>query len=215
MFMLKRSAPAEKGVAPRLVPGMDWGRSKAYESGSWGITIIRENLKKGEYEKLRSELINKLQKLKYKGEFVMREVKRKEEVFKGEFLDLIPDIVFTPNKGFSATSFPSGKTFKKAERKKNLQGDHFACREGVFIAYGSDIKAGGEVKEAELVYIAPLVLHMLKVPIPPDMDGKVLKEIFKKESELAKRKVKYQSEKGRGTEMEKLLIKRKIKGLRI
>ena len=72
-----------------------------------------------------------------------------------------------------------------------------------------------ESKGAELVYIAPLVLHMLKVPIPPDMDGKVLKEIFKKESELAKRKVKYQSEKGRRTEMEKLLIKRKIKGLRI
>ena len=32
--------------------------------------------------------------------------------------------------------------------------------------------------DANLVDVAPTILHILKVPIPKDMDGKVLREIF-------------------------------------
>ena len=41
--------------------------------------------------------------------------------------------------------------------------------------------------------IAPTVLHLLGIAIPKEMDGKVLKDIFKEKSEAYKRKQVYQS----------------------
>ena len=40
--------------------------------------------------------------------------------------------------------------------------------------------------------LAPTILHILGVPVPEDMDGRVLKEIFAPDSDYAGRKVQYQ-----------------------
>ena len=45
---------------------------------------------------------------------------------------------------------------------------------------------------AHVMDIAPTVLHMFGLPVPKDMDGRVLTEIFKKESEPGQREVAYQ-----------------------
>ena len=55
--------------------------------------------------------------------------------------------------------------------------------------------------------IAPTVLYLMGYSIPKDMDGKVLMEIFKPESEIAKRKPKY-IERRKLEEEIKLKIKR-------
>ncbi len=47
----------------------------------------------------------------------------------------------------------------------------------------------GVIKGAELIDVTPTILHMLNVPIPSDIDGKVLK-IFDKGSDFEKRTVK-------------------------
>ena len=41
------------------------------------------------------------------------------------------------------------------------------------------------INNAENIDITPTVLHILGVPIPEDIEGKVLKGIFRKESKLA------------------------------
>ena len=50
--------------------------------------------------------------------------------------------------------------------------------EGVLIASGPAFRAGAAPEGATLLDIAPTVLHLLGVPVPADMDGRVLTEIL-------------------------------------
>ena len=62
--------------------------------------------------------------------------------------------------------------------------------------------------DAEDVRVPATILHMFDILIPRDMDGRVLKEIFKPDSELAGREVEYQKI------SEKDIIKERIKDLK-
>ena len=81
---------------------------------------------------------------------------------------------------------------------------------GIFLAFGPDLKTGEKLKGLRLIDLAPTILHIFGTPIPKDMDGRVLKEIFKEDSEPAKREVEYQ-----GDVDEKELVKEKIKKLKV
>ena len=51
--------------------------------------------------------------------------------------------------------------------------------EGVLIAAGPAVPPGRDARgDADLLDIAPTVLHLLGVPVPDDMDGRVLAEIL-------------------------------------
>ena len=76
---------------------------------------------------------------------------------------------------------------------------------GIFIAYGRDIAKKRKIDNAKITDIAPTVLHMFSVPIPDDIDGKVLMNIFKEKSVFKSNKVIYFK-----SEDEKYRIKRKI-----
>src|SRR5205085_4673898 len=49
---------------------------------------------------------------------------------------------------------------------------------GIFLAQGSVIRAGATLEGACMTDLAPTILHLLGVPVPDDMDGHVLEEIF-------------------------------------
>jgi predicted AlkP superfamily phosphohydrolase/phosphomutase len=66
----------------------------------------------------------------------------------------------------------------------NGQGTHKV--HGIFIAYGKDIKKNYKINGVKIYDIAPTILHIFNLPIPNNMDGKVLIEIFESESELLK-----------------------------
>lgn len=86
--------------------------------------------------------------------------------------------------------------------------------DGIFLAYGSGIKKGYRIRIARIIDIAPTILHIFSLPIPNDMDGQVLKEIFEEDSEFSKRKPKYVDPNyyKKGQESERL--KKTIKKLR-
>ncbi|MHA1440218.1 MAG: alkaline phosphatase family protein [Promethearchaeota archaeon] len=93
-----------------------------------------------------------------------------------------------------------------------LTGTH--CQNnGVFIIRGENIKEGLKIEEIKPYDIIPTILSLLDVPIPFEVDGKVLKEIFK---ELPKeiyfnKKDKEDSKRTRLSKEEEEKIKEKLK----
>ena len=51
-------------------------------------------------------------------------------------------------------------------------------RNGMVLFSGPGIKSGYYFKGAEIFDIAPTILNLMKIPVPIDIDGVVLKQIF-------------------------------------
>jgi arylsulfatase A-like enzyme len=82
--------------------------------------------------------------------------------------------------------------------------------QGVFMAYGPDIKKSGEKLPNLKIYdVTPTVLHMFGLPVVKDMDGRVLTEIFNEGSEQGQKQVIY-----REVDYEVERIKARVRQLR-
>jgi hypothetical protein len=57
----------------------------------------------------------------------------------------------------------------------------FHKMDGIFIATGAGIRKGVEITGAEIIDMSPTILYMMGLPIPEDMDGKMLNDIFESE----------------------------------
>jgi len=191
---LKRTVDFEKSLA--FIP----------TSESFGIYInIRDSSEK---EKIVRKLISKLSSLEYSGRKVFSYVFRKEEVYRGPFIDLAPDILLLPNGFFVSASLHSDRLFEQFEPSS------FHEMYGIFLAYGLGIKKGQRV-DAKICDIAPTILHIFGLPVPNDMDGRVLMEIFEKNSEFAKRKPKYVDPSYYEKKQEDEKLKQTIKNLKL
>lgn len=171
-----------KEKAKRFYETIDWSRTKAYEVGN-GIFINKEVVgSEKEYEALRDEIARKLYEIRdpKTGRRVVTEVFRKEEIYCGKHINRAPNLLYV-----------SHFTKRFAEGRLYITGDHRL--NGMFIAYGPDIKKEGiELSNMKIYDITPTILHTFGVPIPNDVDGRVLKEIFRETSDLAKRPVEYE-----------------------
>jgi arylsulfatase A-like enzyme len=49
---------------------------------------------------------------------------------------------------------------------------------GILIVKGKEIAKSVKINNAKIWDIAPTILYLMDIPIPSDMDGKVIKEIF-------------------------------------
>ncbi len=195
------------------IPGVDWSKTQAHltTSKGWGIKIKNENLNRN-YEEVREEIIKKLKQLKdSSGNRVVKNAWRGEEIYWGKYEEQVPDIIFLKEDIFKVRPSLVGKLFTKIRKKEeNYIGNHDSSREGIFFAFGPDINDNGEnMDKVQLYDIAPTILHMYGIPVPEDMDGRVLKEIFKEDSEPGKREVEY-----RDTGKDKDLISSKVKKLK-
>jgi predicted AlkP superfamily phosphohydrolase/phosphomutase len=181
-----------------------WDKAKVFSYGTWGTIYLnligREQqgiVKKEEYEQLRNEIITELQKISVKAH-------KREELYYGKYLESAPDIIIetddyvtsiSPGVGFG-TEFLDGSD--GSHRKDN----------GTFIAWGPDINKNFEVN-AKIYDVTPTILHMFGMLIPKDMDGRVLREIFKDKSKLFNREVLYTEIQDNVKDKE--LIKNKLK----
>jgi predicted AlkP superfamily phosphohydrolase/phosphomutase len=166
---------------------IDWSKTKAYagsntEQGIYINLIGREpygTVHPNEHEKTRDELIKKLSTLCHPvtGERLLSHVFKREDIYSGPYLDNAPDIIFFLSNGeYLADVQPADKLF---EEKHWRMGSGTHRSEGIFIAYGTDINNGIRINNARIIDLAPTLLNMLDLPIPDDMEGRVLSEIFK------------------------------------
>lgn len=178
-----------------------------------------------QYERLRDYIMDQLiQARDYKtGRRVIREVFRKEEVFTGKHLDEAPDIGILWDESDVISGITSQKEGESEYRVAFPRQDDIRTGEhslfGTLILWGQGVKRGQVLSDAEIVDLAPTILHVMGQPIPSDMDGRVLIEAF--ESGFLKHPIRY--ERGAGdrkkrfdgtySEDERREIRERLKGL--
>ena len=207
---------------PTTKKSIDWKRTKAFYNSTIGpAPSIGINLdgrqpkgivKKGEYSELMEFIISELLKVKdtETGRKIVQDVFRREDIYHGPYVSEAPDITFLTNNLEYAATDRIYQNSLVSEPVHTGRGTH--RMNGIFIAYGSDIKSiGEELKKARIIDLAPTILHMFDLKIPKDMDGKVLAHIFKPNSQIAKRPITY----NKITEKERIRARiRRLKKLR-
>ncbi len=163
---------------------VDWSRTTAYSIGYIGEVHI--NLKGREpqgivnpgveYETLRDKIITDLVALTLPdGKPLVEHVWKKEEIYHGGHLAEAPDILFLPRNletiAFGDFEFGSNKVL---EPSYGVSSSH--RMNGVLIAAGPGVQPHASIKAPRLIDLAPTILHMLGLPVPADMDGRVLAE---------------------------------------
>lgn len=177
---------------------IDWSRTIAYSYGSYGNIFLNDHLLANERDKIKliNEIRIKLNNLlePNSNQPLIRNFWVKKELYKGNNLDKFPDIILNMGDfSYAASttfSFFSNKIF--SEPKTFKSGDHSMY--GVFMAFGPDINKGLDLKGAEICDVTPTILHMFGIPVPEDMDGRILNEIIKNDEELSNTKIEYQTE---------------------
>jgi len=192
-----------KDAYPTLSEGktIQWERTKAfsYEGGGTnftGIQILHKRIfpnsavDSDEYENLRNELCRRLKDLKdpQTGSHMIEKVFLKEQVFHGDQKHLMPDIILKLKDNYQTIS-SLASSIVVSDR------DLVHTERGIFIADGPIFRKGLEIEQMNIVDIAPTVLHILNIPIPEDMCGKVIRALFTDESRLAEERIKYQAPK--------------------
>jgi predicted AlkP superfamily phosphohydrolase/phosphomutase len=168
---------------------INWKETRAYagnhtEQGIYINLKGREQLgivKPGnEYEEIRNSIIKKLKKLRdpETGNALEMKIYKKEEVYHGPYLNDAPDL-FVEIKGLECLVQKEiyHKSFFGIPNKTS--GTH--RKNGILILKGKYIKENCYIKNANIVDIAPTILYSLGIPVPEDMDGRVLDEAFTEE----------------------------------
>ena len=196
--------PPEVNVSDsKIIPG--------YSSGAYGALHIMDPV--NDYEKVREEAIQELKKLE-KVYGLSLEIFKREELYWGDKSNQAPDLMFKINDhqcNIQASTL-KGEIFSDNLPFKNKSGSHRG--EGIFCAFGPDIIEGKKIN-AKIYDLAPTILHIFGVPIPNDIDGRVLKEIFREDSEIAKRKPNYSNPNYYDKKRENEKLKKVIRNLKL
>lgn len=183
-------------VGDRLISQMtfidiDWERTRAYGVGSGNVRVNLEGREPGgivrpdEYDEVREQIVGVLTKVKdpETDEGIFREIYKREQIYSGGYLEDAPDIVPHYKDGYRGILFgPEGQTFASREYHLLRGNTGFHTMDGIFIACGPDIvNHGQKVADLNIVDVAPTILHCLDITPPPFLDGKVAKEIFRRD----------------------------------
>ena len=164
-----------------------WSKTRAYtsiRSTGEGVSVNLQGrevdgiVPSEDYERVRDEVAEAVEGFRdpATGRSPVRKIWRREEVFKGRFLDRAPDLLFEPAEGYSLTH---AKRF--VEKADWVSGAHRL--DGVIVASGPKVDRDGFAQSSpNLIDIAPTLLAALDAPASVAHTGKVLPEVVGREA---------------------------------
>ena len=170
---------------------IDWSRTEAFASYDEFLPRgIRTNVRGrepmcivdpgAEYEGLRVALTQKLQGLRHPltGRKVVSRVYTREELYHGPQVHRAPDLIVHWNDNAYFSGSKPGKRTHQKFKLSHLERSGEHRDDGILIAKGPHFRTDHRLNGAEIMDIAPTVLHLMGVPVPADMDGRVLTSMF-------------------------------------
>jgi predicted AlkP superfamily phosphohydrolase/phosphomutase len=179
------------------VQDVDWSRTRAYSAGYGSPIFINlkgrqpdGSVKPGkEYDSVVDQLIADLKAVKERGSdsLLFSEFHRRDEIFSGPFIDRAPDlVVLAKNPEFHTAGW---KEFDEDPWQSSLGDENSKMRlmfqmrvpytgnhrmDGILFFAGPGIRTKTELSGVSIVDIAPTTLALLGVPVPNEMDGRVI-----------------------------------------
>lgn len=163
---------------------VDWSKTKVATIWGYKVGYLFVNLNSRncqgpvqpgeEYENLMNELAARFRDLRHPrtAERLFTRVARGSEMYPQARKDiLLPDLVLIPDDRYEV-SFSTSENMLRASR----EGAH--RRHGVLLITGKGVRAQSKDFFPRLIDLAPTILHLLGLPIPTDMEGRVLEEIL-------------------------------------
>ncbi|MBN2570376.1 MAG: alkaline phosphatase family protein [Deltaproteobacteria bacterium] len=116
------------------------------------------------------------------GAALIRKAYRKKDAFTGNDLSNAPDVTLAFNEGYGA-GMPTIEDMETGDSiiadSLYWKGDHH--KDGVFMAWGPDVRIGHTLSGAAIIDVAPTILYSFGLPVFKAMDGKVLDDAFSPE----------------------------------
>ena len=168
---------------------VNWSKSKAYtsiRSTGEGISInlagreLDGSVDPADYEKVRGAIMDRIGSYvdPKTGKKPVKEIYKREDIFKGRYADTAPDILMVPAEGYSLTHARSA-----IEDADWVSGDHRI--EGTIVAVGPNVKPFEN--EPALIDMAPTLVAALDAPTAVKPTGRVLQEIVGADAALVAR----------------------------
>jgi len=166
----------------------DWNRTRvaviyAYQMGFLYVNLVGRGPKGivgpgREYETLLADLVARFRELRHPstGERLLQDVMRGVDIYPVANNDIaVPDLVLIPVDGYGF-SF----SLNDAPPKVSEEGTH--RHNGVLLINGDFVRQPTAGFRPNLIDLAPTILRILGLPVPSDMDGRVLEEILNLDS---------------------------------
>ena len=187
-FRGKQDSPIERLAESAFLSRrhIDWSKTKAYAQGNFGQIFLNVKgrqpqgcVEPEDVRPLLDELKAGLMALPHPetGKPLVERIYEREELYNGPQAHLAPDLtVVLEDWRYRTIGLHDFTTNKLISPAFGPTGDH--RMEGMIVASGPGFRQGATPQGANLLDIAPTVLHLMGVPVPADMDARVLAEIL-------------------------------------
>jgi predicted AlkP superfamily phosphohydrolase/phosphomutase len=167
---------------------VDWPRSQVYSVGNFGQMYVNLEGREpqgcvspgADYEEVLDDLTQRLRAMADPDtqQPVVADIWRREAVHEGPYAERAPDLMFLTRdmlyKAMGLSDFSSHRVFDPVY---GTTGHH--RMEGVMIWHGPGVIKEGECFEGARIYdLAPTILYLMGQPVPTEMDGQVLLDLF-------------------------------------
>jgi predicted AlkP superfamily phosphohydrolase/phosphomutase len=185
-FGAGRLIRSQGAALSRFASGIDWAQTQAFCHGTNSIRINLEgrepqgSVSTEDYEGVRQAIKEALLAMRdADGNVVVTDVQTREELYSGPEVDRASDLFIADHDHAVWFYYSEGEMPDTLfENSGWASGNHKP--NGIFLGHGPSFSKGTWVDEPKIIDIAPTLLSLLGIPIPDDVDGRVLKETFAK-----------------------------------